>query len=33
VYAFAGGVDIEGILADSVIQDIERAAACYFSEK
>ena len=33
VYAFAGGVDIEGILADSIIQDIERAAACYFSEK
>ena len=33
VYAFAGGVDIGGILADSVIQDIEREAACYFSEK
>jgi hypothetical protein len=33
VYAFAGGVDVESILADSVIQDIEREAACYFSEK
>ena len=33
VYAFAGGVDIESVLADSVIQDIERAAQWHFSEK
>jgi hypothetical protein len=32
VYAFAGGVDIEGVLADSVILAIEEAASWQFSQ-